>query len=90
MFPRSIPDVSRTLRFAQDYELPLTVKGGGHSAAGYCLNRGGVVLDMSLMNDMKLDRSARTLWVQVGSRWEDVYRHLFDTGTGLIPVGGGS
>ena len=89
VFPRSIPDVSRTLRFAQDCGLPLTVKGGGHSAAGYCLNRGGVVLDMSLMNDMKLDRSAQILRVQMGSRWEDVYRHLLDTGTGLIPVGGG-
>ena len=45
-------DVVTTLRFAQQQGLRLTVLGGGHSATGYCLNTGGVVLDMSLMKAM--------------------------------------
>ncbi|MGA2836601.1 MAG: FAD-binding oxidoreductase [Acidimicrobiales bacterium] len=89
VLPRSAGDVALALRFARDRDLPLTVKSGGHSAAGYCLNRGGVVLDLSLMKEIELDRDARTVRVQLGARWEDVYGFLVDSGTGLIPVGGG-
>jgi FAD/FMN-containing dehydrogenase len=87
--PRSPGDVALTLRFAKKRGLPLTVKGGGHSAAGYCLNSGGVVLDMSLLSDIKLNRRTRTLRVGLGARWAQVYDFLESSGTGLIPVGGG-
>jgi FAD/FMN-containing dehydrogenase len=87
--PRSPHDISVALRFADERDLPLTVKGGGHSAAGYCLNRGGVVLDMSLLADMELDPQTRILRVQLGARWAQVYDLLQRGGTGLIPVGGG-
>lgn len=87
--PRSAQDVARALQFASQRALPLTVKCGGHSAAGYALNSGGVVLDMSLMKAIHLDREARLLRVELGARWADVYSFLFATGTGLIPVGGG-
>lgn len=87
--PRSPEDVALTMRFSRDRGLPITVKCGGHSAAGYCVNAGGVVLDMSLMRSMHLDADAALLRVQLGARWENVYDHLFDSKTGLIPVGGG-
>lgn len=87
--PRSADDVAVALRFARERDLPLTVKGGGHSAAGYALNSAGVVLDLSLMNAMHLDRDSQLLRVELGARWADVYAHLFETDTGLIPVGGG-
>jgi FAD/FMN-containing dehydrogenase len=87
--PRSPNDISLALQHARDHDLPLTVKGGGHGAAGYCLNSGGVVLDMSLLSDMELDREAQTLRVQLGTRWADVYHVLLRSDTGLIPVGGG-
>lgn len=95
LFPRvvvqanSVADVQATLRFARRHELPLTVKGGGHSAAGYCLNSGGVVLDLSLMTAISLDRERRLVTVQMGARWRDVYVYLIESGTGLIPIGGG-
>lgn len=87
--PRSAHDVALALRFAVDRSLPLTVKCGGHSAAGYALNSGGLVVDLSLMKAIDLDRDKRLLRVELGARWEDVYDFLFDTRTGLIPVGGG-
>ena len=95
LFPRvvvqanGIADVQTTLRFARRHGLPLTVRGGGHSAAGYCLNSGGVVLDMSLMTAISLDREHRLVTVQMGARWRDVYVYLIESGTGLIPIGGG-
>jgi hypothetical protein len=82
-------DVVTALRFAQKEGLRLTVLGGGHSATGYCLNTGGVVLDMSLMKGMLLDAKQRTLRVQMGALWSDVYAYMMKSGTGLIPVGGG-
>lgn len=87
--PRSAQDVALAVQFSRERDLPLTVKCGGHSAAGYSLNAGGTVLDLSLMKGIDLDRDTRVLRVQLGARWEDVYDFLFATGTGLIPVGGG-
>ena len=87
--PRSAQDVALALQFAGQRSLPLTVKCGGHSAAGYSLNSGGLVLDLSLMKAMHLDRDAELVRVELGARWTDVYDFLFDSHTGLIPVGGG-
>ncbi|MDX3380570.1 FAD-binding oxidoreductase [Streptomyces niveiscabiei] len=85
----SYPDVTRAIRFAQRTGLPLTVRGGGHSAAGYCLNRGGIVLDLGLMKAMTLDREHERLTVQMGALWSDVYGYVDRAAAPLIPVGGG-
>ena len=42
-------DVARTVRFARDSGRRLSVRGGGHSLAGYGTNDGGIVLDLSPM-----------------------------------------
>ncbi len=82
-------DVRRAILFAQKTDLPLTVRGGGHSAAGYCLNRGGIVLDLGLMKVMTLDADKRQLTVQMGATWNDVYGYVDREAAPLIPVGGG-
>ena len=85
----STADVATTLAYAKQHGLRLTTKGGGHSAAGYSLNSGGVVLDLSLMTRIDLDVENRIVKVQMGARWKAVYIHLINSGTGLIPIGGG-
>jgi len=82
-----VADVVATLRFAKRHKLRFTVKGVGHSATGYSLNTGGIVLDFSLMKRMVLE--GETLRVQTGARWIDVYRYLQTSGNGLISIGGG-
>jgi hypothetical protein len=42
------------------------VLGGGHSATGFCLNTGGVLLDMSFMIRNVLDTKQRILRLQGG------------------------
>jgi FAD/FMN-containing dehydrogenase len=81
-------DVATTLAFARKAGLPLTVRGGGHSAAGYCLNEGGIVLDLRWMNAVHVDVDAQTMRVQMGATWESVYKRLLKQ-TSLVPVGGG-
>jgi FAD/FMN-containing dehydrogenase len=85
----AVADVRQAILFARDTELPMTVRGGGHSAAGYCLNRGGIVLDLGLMKGMRLDRDKKQLTVQMGATWSDVYGYVARDAAGLIPVGGG-
>ncbi|GAB2766003.1 FAD-binding oxidoreductase [Streptomyces bullii] len=82
-------DIRRALLFAQETKLPLTVRGGGHSAAGYCLNRGGIVLDLGLMKAISLDKAKKRLTVQMGATWNDVYGYVYRSAAPLIPVGGG-
>jgi FAD/FMN-containing dehydrogenase len=83
----SIADVVKALKFARAHGLRITAKAGGHSATGYCLNSGGVVIDFSLMKAIRLD--GETLHVQAGTRWIDIYDRLGTEGDGLIPIGGG-
>jgi FAD/FMN-containing dehydrogenase len=35
------------------------VRGGGHNAAGYATNDGGLVIDLSLMKGIQVDPQAR-------------------------------
>lgn len=85
----STEDVVTCLRHARQHGLRFTVKGGGHSAAGYSLNSGGMVIDMSLLNSISLDRERKVVTVGMGARWYQVYTYLETTGSGLIPIGGG-
>lgn len=89
VYPRSAEDVGLAIRFAREHDLPFTVKGGGHSAAGYALNRAGVVLDMSSMADKVIDLDHSILHVQMGARWSDVYRYVVEQDPSLLPIGGG-
>jgi FAD/FMN-containing dehydrogenase len=88
VFADSVADIATTLRYARRIGLNLTVRGGGHSAAGYCLNDGGIVLDLDLLDEVELDQAARTLRVQMGATWQEIYAQIVGT-TDLIPVGGG-
>lgn len=45
---------------------------------GYSLNEGGMVLDMSLMNACHIDNATRTIQMQGGAVWTDVYDKLDD------------
>ena len=85
VFPFVETDVARAIKFARDNKIPMTAKGGGHSAAGYCLNRGGMVIDLQYMNAIEFDRADETVRVQLGARWREVYIFMEATGTGLLP-----
>lgn len=65
-------DVAAAIGFARDQGMPLAVRGGGHSAAGYGVCDGGVVADLSLMRNVAVDPTRRSAWVDGGSTWADV------------------
>ncbi|MEM7416334.1 MAG: FAD-dependent oxidoreductase, partial [Gemmatimonadota bacterium] len=62
-------DVAACLAFAKTHDLAFTCRSGGHSTAAYCLNDGGLVIDVSLMNGVFVDAEAKRAVVQAGTRF---------------------
>ena len=60
-------DVRSAVRVARELGLPLGVRGGGHSAAGWAVPDGGLVIDLSRLRGVTVDPGARTAQVQGGS-----------------------
>jgi len=60
-------DVTRALDFAQNKNLPVAVRGGGHSRAGFGVCEGGVVIDLSGMKRIEVDADKRVARAEAGS-----------------------
>jgi FAD/FMN-containing dehydrogenase len=67
-------DVATAVRYAATHGLPLAVRGGGHNVAGTAVVDDGLVIDLSPMRGVRIDRSAGTVHVQGGATWADVDR----------------
>jgi FAD/FMN-containing dehydrogenase len=64
--------------------LPLSIRSGGHGLSGRSTNDGGVVIDLSRMNAIKvLDRATRRVRIEPGARWMDVAAALAPYGWAL-------
>jgi FAD/FMN-containing dehydrogenase len=53
-----VADVITTVRLAREGDALLSVRGGGHNGAGLGVCDGGVVLDLSRMRGVRVDRPA--------------------------------
>jgi FAD/FMN-containing dehydrogenase len=67
-----VADVVRTIDLARSEGLPLAVRGGGHSIAGFSTVDDGIVLDLSLMKGIQVDPERRRVTAQAGCTWKDV------------------
>ena len=79
-------DVVAAVRFAQEEQLPVSVKGGGHNVAGKAVADGGLMIDLTPMKGIAVDPAARTARAEPGLLWEE-----FDAAThahGLATTGG--
>ena len=52
VMPAHSQDVAKVVKYCHEHDVPLTTKAGGHSAAGYCLNQEGVVMDLVNLNTL--------------------------------------
>jgi FAD/FMN-containing dehydrogenase len=58
--PSRAEEVATAIRFARDHDLEITVRSGGHSAAGFCGVDGGLVVDLSAMRGVEADPQTRS------------------------------
>ncbi|WP_226483275.1 FAD-binding oxidoreductase [Natrinema amylolyticum] len=64
-------DVIAAVNFARDLDLELAVHGGGHNVAGKAVCDGGLMIDLSPMDSVRVDPDARTARVGGGATWAD-------------------
>ncbi|MBO0686200.1 MAG: FAD-dependent oxidoreductase, partial [Candidatus Dormibacteraeota bacterium] len=60
-------DVAAAIRFARAQDLEIAIRGGGHSPSGACLVDGGLVIDLTQMNEVLVDPAARRAIVGGGA-----------------------
>lgn len=65
-------DVVTAVDVAREGGHRLSVKSGGHHVSGRAVCDGGLMLDLSALNDVTVDRSAGTVRVEPGATWGDV------------------
>ena len=64
-------DVRDVVNFARDSERLLAIRGAGHSIAGKSGCDDGVILDLGLMRQARVDLGAQTMRVEGGATWGD-------------------
>ena len=59
-------DVIAAVNCARSHDVPLSVKGGGHSVAGAAVCDGGIMVDLSLMKGLRVDPDRQLAVAQPG------------------------
>jgi len=94
-------DIVRAVNFGRENDLEMSVKGGGHNSAGTAVSDGGLMIDLSLMRRVTVNRKENTARVDGGCLLGDVDYEtqlhglavsagiVSHTGVGGLALGGG-
>lgn len=95
-------DVTRSVRFARELDLPIAVRGGGHSVSGMSLNDDGLVIDLGPMRGVTVHPGSETVRVEGGALMRQLDQatqpyglattggRVSTTGVGGFVLGGGT
>ena len=85
-------DVIACVRFAREYDLLISVRGGGHSIAGKAVCDSGLMIDMSAMKGIRVDPRQRTVRAEMGLKLGEFDRETqafgLATTQGVVPTVG--
>ncbi len=96
-----VADVIAAVKMARASGLRVSIRGGGHNAAGLGVCDDGLVIDLAPIRYVRVDPASRTVRVGGGCKWSDVDHatHAFGlavpsgiistTGVGGLTLGGG-
>ena len=99
--PANTGDAMTAVRFANDHDLPIAVRGGSHSVPGFGTCDDGVVVDLSSRRGVRVDPLTLTARAEGGATWGDFNAATYPfglattggiistTGVGGLTLGGG-
>src|SRR4051794_36268154 len=67
-----VADVITAVRMAKANDLKVSVRGGGHNAAGLGVCDDGIVIDLAPISYVRVDPASHTVLVGAGCKWSDV------------------
>ncbi|RWM87063.1 MAG: FAD-binding oxidoreductase [Mesorhizobium sp.] len=79
-------DVMAAVRFAREQKLPIAVRCGGHNVAGNAICEGGLVVDLTAMCGVRVDRSRSVVRVGGGALLGDIDHEVQAFGL-VVPIG---
>ncbi|MEP6638666.1 MAG: FAD-binding oxidoreductase [Chloroflexota bacterium] len=97
----SAEDVVAAVRHAREAGLEIAVKSGGHGVLGLAVPEGGLMIDLGLMSEVRVDPTRRRAWVGGGALLRSLDRatephglattagNVSHTGVGGLTLGGG-
>lgn len=81
--PTDDVQVALAARFASSTSLAVSVRSGGHGLSGRSSNKGGIVIDLSLMDAVRVIGDGPRVRLQAGARWGDVAARLAADGLAI-------
>jgi FAD/FMN-containing dehydrogenase len=72
--PADTDDVVGAVRWAETHDLPISVRGGGHSVAGHAVGPNSLMLDLANLREVTVDPASKTAEAGGGALIEDLDR----------------
>ena len=66
-----VQDIVHAVRFAERHDALISVRGGGHNAAGFAISDSGLVIDLTRLRSVVVDSARRTARVGGGATFAD-------------------
>jgi FAD/FMN-containing dehydrogenase len=80
-------DVQRTIGFARENKMELTIRGAGHNIAGSSISDNGIMIDLSTLKNVRVDAKRNRAYVDPGATLADfdaaVQAHALATPVGI-------
>ncbi|MCX8581109.1 FAD-binding oxidoreductase [Gilliamella sp. B3482] len=77
VYPKTTEEVADVVKFANANNLNITTRGAGTNLVGSTIPNGGIILDLSLMNEIvELDKETFTITVQPGILLQDLQQFV--------------
>lgn len=86
VYCQNTQDVQNAIKWARCQNIPVRVRSGGHNHEGFSTGSDALVVDVSEMKKLHIDKSKNIVTTQAGVTGGELYRKLFKEG--LTQVGG--